>query len=357
MNRSVITLVVLMVAAAGWYFIAADPASDPQSSPSGPASNQQASTPVSPFMGGEPVAAGALAASSASSATPAPVVEKKQQPSPFKQALEDWRQRLVTSGSVEDLMVAATLAAGVESREQLLFEALQLDPDNPLLNYMVIEHCLNAPASSQCGPEIFDALEIMDRNNGAVRDFKAIQAYRDGDVDGALQALYEATSTGVTDDYQWQTMAAVGDSLSRRGIPRNGDYMLEVISVAASSSGKRLAELSRICSEQQTNDQWRAACLGRGTVMSRNGLSLGSELFGYGLAMASATDTQAFLDEHQEWMNGQRAQFRDLSTRFKETVLANDNWQLSDQQWQTYLEIFASDGELAAFKYLVEDAR
>ncbi|SMF60901.1 hypothetical protein SAMN02745866_03899 [Alteromonadaceae bacterium Bs31] len=287
---------------------------------------------------------------------PAELQQSSVKPEPRVSLIEQWREEMLSSGSAEDLLVLASLEGDEDLREQLLFEALMLDPQNTLVNFMVIEHCLAKPNSTHCGPHVFDVLAEMDGNNGLVRDFKAVQAYRDGDVDAALVSLGESLSTKVADDYQWQHISAVGDALTERGAERDGKFIEEVLSATSARKSERMSEMMRMCQEQMSNSLWRDICFGRGLALSRTGLSMTTQMLGHSMVVHSSAGSEDLRKHYMNQMLGKSNEYHSLSNSLSDRVVNNENWKLSDQQWQEYLSTYSERGEMEALKYLIHAA-
>ncbi|WP_185234701.1 hypothetical protein [Teredinibacter franksiae] len=258
--------------------------------------------------------------------------------------------------SAEEFLLNISLEDDIEKRQALLFEALLLDPYNPLLNFLVIEHCLGYINSSQCGPEIFNALELLDAENAAVKDLKAVHAYQNGDVDGALEALKESLDMEVTDDYRWQRMDGISQVLSERGEIKDAAFIQKVLRLSSTREGLRFDGLNTMCREQQTNSDWRQLCLQRGTAMSKNSLSQNSKYVGYAIAASLSDNPEAEkniiagLNNQSEYIQGLNKQFDDITER-------NPDWQFSDREWEGYLRVYARDGEISATSYLLVKLR
>jgi len=314
--------------------------------------NAVTTVPVSETLAPSTMAVAPPAEDSSPPASPVPLPSAALEQAPDDE-LETLREDLASSSDAGDLLVAASLEGDEEKREALLFEALMLDPYNALVNFMVIEHCLITPNSSQCGPHVFDVLESLDANNGAVSDLQAIQAYRNGDVDSALEALSQATSAKVTDDYRWQHIAAIGDSLEKRGMEKDGEFFIKTQRLSAQRSGERMMAMIRMCNEQNTNAQWRDACMGRGVSMSSNALSQSSQMLGYGLAAHSGQSEEPFSQHYRSEMEGKSRYYYSLLQNVASTVDNSEGWHLTDQQWQDYLNVYANKGETAALEYVL----
>jgi hypothetical protein len=264
--------------------------------------------------------------------------------------LDDWRKAIATSDSAEELLVAATLEADADKRETLLLEALRLDPYNPLINFMVAEHCLGAVNSTQCSPELFDVLESLDGDNGAVHDLKAIQAYRNGDIDGAAQSLMAASSSTITDAYEWQHMAAVAESLGSLGLERDAHFLKSVNDYADKRSGERKAILMSMCEQQRTSESWQQQCADRGKSMMENELSLDGRFFGFGLAVAASDNPEVFQQDYLKTLEMESQQM----AHFISEVNARPDFSMNETQWSEYLAVYGKEGEKAAMGYLAE---
>ncbi len=348
--KKIVILAALTLPLLVWYFQASDSDESLVSAEaSGEENNQQSSGQNTAARLGDVVSGEAVVKTSPQNTVAAP--EPTEQAAEREPLLDQWREELSSSGNAEDLLVVATLERDPDAYEALLFEALLLDPQNTLVNFMVIEHCLSSPNSTQCGPHVFDVLDDLDSNNGMVRDFKAIQTYRDGDVDTALVSLGEALSTKVADDYQWQHMAAVGEALSQRGQNRNGDFVKAVFQATAARSGERMSEMMRMCQEQSSNAMWRDICFGRGLALSKTGLSMSSQMLGYSMVVNSSASSEGLRDHYMDQMIDKGREYHKLTKALK-LDLSNPDWQMSGQQWQHYVSIYANSGELEALKYL-----
>ncbi|TVZ37440.1 hypothetical protein P886_1781 [Alteromonadaceae bacterium 2753L.S.0a.02] len=273
--------------------------------------------------------------------------------SPFAEALRRWRENIASSDNPVDQIVNAVLEQDSARQEELLYNALLLDPYNTLLNYTVLEHCLENSSSTLCGPEYLDMLQQVDGDNAVIQDFKALDAYRNGDYQTALRELAQANNARLTDMYRWQRLNMIADSLTRQGMPKDGEFFAEVLKDSRMHGGPRMAAMYQMCQDQRSDPNWQGTCLGRGLTMSRNAASAVSQDFGYGLAMSIVDDPNKLHNEialeHQQRRNTYSGLQREM-----ERVIADPQWRISDQQWQQFIEIYSQQGEQAALSYLLQ---
>lgn len=272
-------------------------------------------------------------------------------PLPVDSTIKD---NLAASQNPEDRLAAAMLEIDSGKRESLLFGALSQDPSNPLLNYLVVEHCLTHPSASQCGSYVLeDNLKQLDIRNGVVDDLSAIQSYQNGNLDNALNSLKAAGRDKLSDDYRWQKMEVLDDAFLRQGEERTAGFVQKVVQLSESTQSRRMPELIRMCQDQRSDPTWQEACVARGVSLSQHSLSFGGKMFGYGLAMASGDQPKQLVDTYEQSLQKESRKLLEMKQVYAHRVRSDNDWRLSDEQWQRYLSIYADSGELAALTYLV----
>lgn len=264
------------------------------------------------------------------------------------------KDNLALSQNPEDRLAAAMLEIDSNKRESLLFSALSQDPSNALLNYLVVEHCLTYPSASACGSyALEDNLKQLDIRNGVVDDLSAIQRYRNGNLEGALDSLKAAGRDKLSDDYRWQKMQALDDAFLRQGEERTAGFVQKVVQLSEATQSRRMPELIHMCQDQRSDPLWQEACVARGVSLSQHSLSVGGKMFGYGLAMASGEQPQQMVDTFGQSLQKETRKLQEMEQVYAHRVRSDADWRLSDEQWQHYLTVYADAGELAALTYLV----
>ncbi|MBE8715569.1 hypothetical protein [Cellvibrio polysaccharolyticus] len=286
---------------------------------------------------------------------PAVINDEPQHPeqTTFSTALDDWIAEIRDSELPEHLLAAALLEKDTRTAFLRLQRLLQADPFHALLNMTLADHCLELPDPLFCNEQLRTRLMSFDGDNGRVRDFLALLAWQNGDLETALNELHESAHSSYSDDLWADQLQIIGESLTRFGWQeRNRQWQKGVFGHAAAITNRSFSQLITLCREQIANAEWRSACRARGLNLAENGRTLLLQGIGLGLAqITSDADDPVVtrLKADQEEARGK------LVTLLEQSTLNNENGQglpLDDTRWQMYLDILRSEGEAAAFEYL-----
>lgn len=254
-----------------------------------------------------------------------------------------------------DAILLALHASDLNQREIYLLQGLQLDPFNPVLNMALLEHCIAQIGSTLCDTQALEILVTLDSENGLSADFAAIQAYQNGDYQSSLAALEKAAQSSITDTYEWRLMDMVGEVLTREERPLDHQFMIDVMREAESRSSVRMGALFQMCQDQRTDSIWQVACARRGLSLNENANALGQQDFGLGLAMSIADDSESLYRSLLQEREVRLARTSEVVQRFDAEVLENSDWRMSAAQWRSFLDIFAREGQVAAYQFLLHN--
>lgn len=254
-----------------------------------------------------------------------------------------------------DAILLALHARDLNQREIYLQQGLQQDPFNPVLNMALLEHCIAQIGSTLCDTQALETLLTLESENGLTADFAAIQAYQNGDYQASLAALEKAAKSSVTDTYEWRLMDMVAEVLTREERPLDNQFMIDVMREAESRSSVRMGALFQMCQDQRTDSVWQSACARRGYALSENANSLGQQDFGLGLAMSIADDPESLYRSLLQERNARLAHTSEIVQRFDAEVLENSDWRMSAAQWRSFLDIFAREGQVAAYQFMLHN--
>lgn len=267
--------------------------------------------------------------------------------------LNDWRRAIDTSKRWEHQLAATLIEKNTEIGFLRLKSLLQLDPHNPLLNFSLAQLCLRQEDPRVCNQALLDAIDVFDSSNGSLQDLKALLAAKLGEDSRALTALQEGARSQYSHNYAVEYLDALGESLNIFGLhERNMGWITALLGYEAARVDAQAALLHQLCLEKIQNELWRETCLARGLNQLQTGRNFLLSAQGLRLAEAMSQTTDPRLDAAREQL---RSKYVNLThpTRIQLWEAAEQlNWSLTDSQWQTFLNIYAGEGELAAFRFL-----
>ncbi len=131
---------------------------------------------------------------------------------------------------------------------------------------------------SLCSLPYFDTLISLAPENGFIHAAHAIQLYKDGDLDGALEALSVASLSAQVDSYYWDYLKAIDESLSRQQIERTVSSLEHTFGVVSAMPGAEYMIFDEMCSNNFRDNlkDWSRTCYAAANNMaekSKNSLN------------------------------------------------------------------------------------
>lgn len=266
---------------------------------------------------------------------------------------DGWYDYIRTSQLPEHRRAAALLETDPQIKRVRLQRLLQETPDDPLLKMQLADLCLQQRQAEACDGQLYEQLALFDGDNGTIRDYRVLLAWQERDEASSLQELQEGARSHYSDDLWAGQLQILGDSLTAFGMEERNQAWFEAVSgYAAALPNNSGWELLQLCRAQQFDNDWQDACRARGLNLTDSGRSLMQRLLG--LSLASAVS-----EPQDPEVAASRAQLQEIQQYISEG-LADPAWQsaggraavINDTQWQVFLDILASEGEVAAIEYL-----
>ncbi|MDO3387498.1 hypothetical protein QWI17_16770 [Gilvimarinus sp. SDUM040013] len=193
-------------------------------------------------------------------------------------------------------------------------------------------------------------LQAIDPDNAEVDVLLAHRAYENGDTELALQHIQNAAGASGSKAYQAKYLAMLGDAyLRRNGYLTDKDFV-SIIGYGAAYAMPNLSSFDRMCRENSEHPDWRAACGGRGEVLFEFGETVLERVIGAKFATDYLPgDIQHYADYREEIQET----LVSLGTELEEIVTNSDLF-IDRQTWEIYVEIYETEGEIPALRYLID---
>jgi hypothetical protein len=265
--------------------------------------------------------------------------------------VDRWFEQVRLSERPEDLLMAGLLSkSDPADKEAFLLRAFEAMPDDLLLNYAIADFCGHNTHASLCAMVGTERLIGLDADNSFMWTTVANNAYRNGDVDGALRYLQQAGGSAEYNSQSPQLIQLIDDSLTYHGAERRFRLVSATLGIhAAQILPSHYSDLATMCREQT---HWQDTCRGVGQTMLSQGRDAMDIAYGRTLAGHQSPNNQlppipakwgAFVQS-----SGSEEQLRLIE------ILMEDNPRVADADWQEYLRLYEKDGAPAAYYYLVE---
>ena len=283
--------------------------------------------------------------------------------------IDDWHEMqalLRESDNANDLLIAALFsqssgAMGVTNlnlAEELLLKALELEPDNLLVNHQIHRFCSQHDRYSICGLPYLNNIERLDPDNGHMLIQLATAYYDNGDLANALRLMQAAGSATSSSSYYAKYLKAVDESYAQhlntgeRGLQQLTFYVGVVASLSISGYNK----LVDICRERidAVDNGWEKACRASANTLSEYGLTDLDRAFGYRLKHVYGGYTQEEIesimrDYYNERIMASQQQYVTFTPEF---YASNPNPKIPDAMWEEFITTFQEQGEHQAMLFL-----
>ena len=263
---------------------------------------------------------------------------------------------LKNSPYASDNALAALRTDTFAEREELLLLAYAKEPNNVLVNYLMLKRCARDQTSTLCGLPVIDTLLQEDGDNQSTMTDAAILAFNLGDATKALSLLQKAAAATKNDDFYKRILESSDDALARQNLDRN--FMNQVRSniVATANGYTSYEKLLPICKQQApSSPAWMSACKEIGSSLAkyatndldhRTALILEATYSGL-----SEREIAQALDSVNKILAEEAVQSPPLMARLTEEQRTKT---ISDEAWEQYLAVYSSQGLNAAREYLYQ---
>jgi hypothetical protein len=261
-----------------------------------------------------------------------------------------WLAQLQTSTATVDQIAKVIYEKDAEKNLVALKALLETDPQNSLVNYLLIQACLSQVDVTQCSKDSSLSLRTFESDNGVVRDLEFLSAYQKGDLSQALSALNEANHSPYSNDFTHAKFSALAQSMEKCGLKRDLQMVANIESVLAAGLANHLNSLASVCKENQAQPEWKDACYARGQSLAERGRDGYSKMMGLSLmkSFGEASDP-AYLKLHNQFKEDLRAANQN-SLLWK--TMAAKGWAPNDLQWKEFLTLYETQGDSVAKQYL-----
>ncbi len=259
-----------------------------------------------------------------------------------------------------DLLLRALLrfpTIDVGEQEDLLLRAYSSQPEHLLLNYHMLEFCVENSNSTVCS---LPFVETLLRSNGDSQDLLIAVAgylYAAGDVEAAYRLIVKAGTTDNAEIYL-RHLEAFDESRRRHGIPRNLATLAEIIGLAAGVGLPYYSRLLEICGEQSDSgsQKWRRACSSLSENLATNGKTILDQRIGVEIRPRYSDLPERELAAIKQRADDKFDAFIESQAEFGSHVEESGKMQalIPDNIWQRYLDVYREEGEIAASLLLSE---
>jgi len=270
-----------------------------------------------------------------------------------------WLDAISTSENPEDLALASfhELKEDRAKAEQLLLTAYSLAPDNLLVNIQIMRFCLSDEKLSICSLPYIDTLLTLDPTNGYIHLVHANNLYENGDFNSALAALVASSESAKIDNYSWNYLKVVDESLSRLNVDRTMSSIIFTIGYTGVIQVSIYRTLSDICSGSFRNDfsGWSEACYKSAKNVALKGRTTTTQRLAETLAFRYSDIKPEDLAVAKELRQIQYDERSDLlserSRKLNKLLPAGSKEPISDELWSTHINLWRDEGEMAALAY------
>jgi hypothetical protein len=261
-----------------------------------------------------------------------------------------WLMQLQNSTAAVDQIAKAIYEKDAKKNLVTLKALLETEPQNSLVNYLLIQVCLSQADAAECSKNSLATLRTFESDNGVVRDLQFLNAYKKGDLSQALSAFSEANHSPYTDDFTFAKFSALAQSMEKFGIKRDLHMIANVEGVLAAGLANHLNSVASICNEKQSQAEWKDACFTRGQSLAERGRDGYSKIMGINFMKSFGEKANpAFIKMREQFKTEWNSAAQNNS--LWETMMAK-GWSPSDLQWQEFTVRYETQGESVAKRYL-----
>lgn len=261
-----------------------------------------------------------------------------------------WLAQLQTSTAPVDQIAKAIYEKDAEKNLVALKALLETDPQNSLVNYLLIQACLSQTDATLCNKDSSLSLRTFESDNGVVRDLEFLSSYQKGDLSQALSALNEANHSPYTNDFTHAKFSALAQSMEKFGIKRDLHMIVSIEGVLATGLANHLNSVASICKEKQNQPEWKEACFARGQSLAERGRDGYSKVMGINFMKSFGEESDpAYIKMREQFKAEGSAAIQNNS--LWETMMAK-GWAPNDVQWQEFLVRYETQSESVAKRYL-----
>ena len=290
--------------------------------------------------------------------TPNDTASSNQDPA-LPNNVDAWKQHIKAGNTVEDLLAATLLTnATAKEKEDYLLRAYTLDPANSLINFKILETCLDDPTLTICSLPYLSTLIDNGMSDPITLFSIAAAYYQNGDISRARQFIEQASKAESEYLHSIATIKALDQSATKFGLDRSLSLLLNYENQAFQSAKGTASHIHQICLEQNTMSvtNWRLSC----TSAIRNIGNDVSDFFkmsiAYGKYFAPFGLTED--DFGAKYTENKRRYIEQLELRYLLQQQVYNKYgkdaKLSSELWQAYLDVYEERGGDQAKQFLLE---
>lgn len=275
---------------------------------------------------------------------------------PTRQVRDIYRL-LNTSTDTNDIAIKSLLPEySHEEMEVLLMAAYSQEPENVLVNYLMLKVCVRQPSSALCGFPTIDTLELVDGNNQNTMTDAAILAYQFGDAETALSLITRATTATDREDFYKRILETTANSMTSQGQIRSYETLISVHTLAAANGYTNYDKLLSICGEQAPGSvAWSAECRQLGASLTEHATNMQDRRIGMLLEARYSGESEESIRLALELLNQELlAEERESLSLMSQLTGEQIKRHIDDAAWQRYLEIYQSQGHNQARNFLYQ---
>ncbi len=272
---------------------------------------------------------------------------------PVRWPYSPWQQAMLVRPQVGDLVLIAIADHGDNDlKEQYLLQAYAAQPNSLLVNYHLLSHCVQNPASGMCGLPFIDTLLALDGHNLATLLNVAVYYANLGDHSQARYYLALAAKGTVQQDYVLRHLLAIDASFGRHHLTRDFTALAEYFRVAVASSIPDYRQLVQFCDASLADLQTERLCANLGQRLQEQSKSALDQLVGGAIKLRYGRLGKAELALHTWQQQARSGQDLQVLEGLEDVFQDNGQVILSDTAWQHYLRQYQTQGEVAATVFL-----